>query len=30
MSAALQLYTQGKTTTAYTTSPLPNSAVLGN
>jgi len=30
MSAALHLYTQGKTTTAYTTSPLPRIATVGN
>lgn len=29
MSASLQLYTQGKTTTAYTTSTLPKSASIG-
>ena len=30
MSAALHLYTQGKTTTAYTTSQLPKQASIGN
>jgi hypothetical protein len=30
MSAALHLYTQGKTTTAYTISPLPQIATVGN